>query len=211
MSFTHGAPSAHIRGMGRKESYHHGDLRAGLVEAARDLVERKGPEKLSLSDACRAAGVSTAAPYRHFADKDELLLAVALGGMERQRAAMQAAADRHPPGSEEAIAAIGLAYVRFAEAEPGVFRLMFALTKSHKDNDAVMAAGRATFGVVLAQIARREGLAPDDPAVVRRGFALWTVVHGLSFLLIDEKVTPMKVALDLPAFLADAARRFLAD
>jgi AcrR family transcriptional regulator len=61
-----GRAKGHISDMAKKDGYHHGDLRAGLVEAARALVEANGPEKLSLSDACRAAGVSTAAPYRHF-------------------------------------------------------------------------------------------------------------------------------------------------
>ncbi|MCZ8150668.1 MAG: helix-turn-helix domain containing protein, partial [Roseomonas sp.] len=74
----------------KKGRYHHGDLRAGLIEAASRLVEERGPERLTMSDASRAAGVSTAAPYRYFAERDELLNAVALEGMERQHEAMQA-------------------------------------------------------------------------------------------------------------------------
>ncbi len=89
----------------KKERYHHGDLRAGLIEAARQLVEEKGPERLTMSDASRAAGVSTAAPYRYFADRDALLDAVALEGLERQRQAMQEGGDMHPLGSDAAVAA----------------------------------------------------------------------------------------------------------
>lgn len=197
--------------MAKKDGYHHGDLRATLVEAARRLVEEKGPDRLTMSDACRAAGVSTAAPYRHFADMDAILLAVVSEGMERQRAAMEAAAAAHPRGSIAAVAAIGVAYVDFARAEPGLFRAMFALTRRHSGDDDLMAAGRATFGVVLAQIAARMGLAPDDPRVVDRGFKLWSLAHGVSFLIIDEKVEKMGAALDVPAMLLDVATRMLND
>ena len=197
--------------MQKRDAYHHGDLRAGLVEAARALVEEKGPDRLSMTDACRAAGVSTAAPYRHFSDKDDLLLAVALAGLGRQRAAMQAATEGHPPGSEAAISAMGLAYVTFARTEPGVFRLMFALTGAHKDSAALMTAGRDTFGVLLAQIAARLGRDGIDDVVIARSFPLWTFVHGLSFLLIDEKAQAMQVPVDLPTLVADNTRRLLAD
>ena len=197
--------------MAKKDGYHHGDLRAGLVEAARALVEANGPERLSLSDACRAAGVSTAAPYRHFPDKDALLFAVAQEGMERQADAMREAAAAHPLGSDAAIAAIGRAYVAFALREPGVFKLMFSLTRGHADEAALVAKGEATFGIVLVQIAARTGKAPTDPEVVITGFKLWTFVHGLSFLLIDDKLGKLDLdrLVDVDALLADAARRFL--
>lgn len=199
--------------MAKKEAYHHGDLRAGLVEAARALVEENGPERLSLSDACRAAGVSTAAPYRHFPDKHALLYAVAQEGMVRQAALMRAAAADHPMGSEAAIAALGRAYVGFATREPGVFRLMFGLTSGHADEAALIAQGEATFGIVLEQIAERTGRAVDAPEVVLCGFRLWTFVHGLSFLLIDDKLCKMDIdrLIGVDAMIDDAARRLLPD
>jgi AcrR family transcriptional regulator len=199
--------------MAKKDGYHHGDLRAGLVEAARALVETNGPERLSLSDACRAAGVSTAAPYRHFPDKDALLFAVAQEGMERQAGMMRDAASRHPLGSEAAIAAIGRAYVDFALREPGVFKLMFSLTRGHADEATLVAKGEATFGIVLAQIAARAGLPSDHGQVVLTGFRLWTFVHGLSFLLLDDKLRKLDLErlVDIDAMIADSARRFLAD
>jgi AcrR family transcriptional regulator len=199
--------------MAKKDGYHHGDLRAGLVEAARALVEEKGPEKLSLSDACRAAGVSTAAPYRHFPDKDALLFAVAQEGMERQAAMMREAAARHPLGSDAAIASIGRAYVDFAQREPGVFKLMFSLTRGHADEAALVAKGEATFGIVLSQIAARFGREATDPEVLTTGFKLWTFVHGLSFLLIDDKLGKMNLQalVDIDGVLSDIARRFLSD
>jgi AcrR family transcriptional regulator len=199
--------------MAKKDGYHHGDLRAGLVEAARALVEANGPEKLSLSDACRAAGVSTAAPYRHFPDKDALLFAVAQEGMERQAGMMREAASNNPLGSEAAVTAIGRAYVDFALREPGVFKLMFSLTRGHADEAALVARGEATFGIVLAQIAARTGHPFDHAQVVLTGFKLWTFVHGLSFLLIDDKLCKLDLdrLVDVDALIADAGRRFLAD
>jgi AcrR family transcriptional regulator len=195
----------------KKERYHHGDLRAGLIEAARLLVEAKGPDRLTMSDASRAAGVSTAAPYRYFADRDALLDAIASEGMERHRKLMQDAGDAHPLGSEAAVAAIGLAYIRFATEERGVFRLMFSLTRTHGQNPGLLQTGRETFGVLLRHLAHRYGLPADDLSILSRGLKLWTFVHGLSFLLIDDKVSAMEIPLDLPAMVADAARRFMRD
>lgn len=208
-----GRREGHIGGMAKKDSYHHGDLRAGLVEAARALVEANGPERLSLSDACRAAGVSTAAPYRHFPDKDALLHAVAEAGMDRHADRMREAAAAHPVGSEAAIAALGQAYVAWARVEPGVFKLMFSLTRGHQDEAALVKKGEETFGIVLDHIAVRTGRAPQDPSVVLCGFRLWTFVHGLSFLLIDDKLGKMglETIVDIDALIADAGRRLLAD
>lgn len=195
----------------KKERYHHGDLQAGLIEAARLLVEQKGPERLTMSDASRAAGVSTAAPYRYFADRDALLDAVALEGMERQRQAMQEAGDMHPLGSDAAVTAIGLAYIGFATRERGVFKLMFSLTRTHARHPQLLQTGRETFGVLLRHLAHRCGGPADDPSILARGLKLWTFVHGLSFLLIDDKVSAMEIPLDLPAMVADATRRFMRD
>jgi AcrR family transcriptional regulator len=164
-----------------------------------------------MSQASRAAGVSTAAPYRYFADKDELLNAVALEGMERQREAMEAGGALHPLGSEAAVTAIGLAYVNFATRERGVFRLMFSLTRTHAQHPELLQKGCNTFDVLLRHLAHRYALPADDPAILARGLKLWTFVHGLSFLLIDDKVSAMSISLDLHDTLADAARRFLRD
>ncbi|MDO9499466.1 TetR/AcrR family transcriptional regulator [Falsiroseomonas sp.] len=195
----------------KKARYHHGDLRAALIEAARLLVEQNGAERLTMSDASRAAGVSTAAPYRYFHDKDALLDAVALEGLERQRQAMLQAGAAHPLGSEAAVSAIGHAYIDFATAERGVFKLMFSQTRTHGRSPELLQKGKETFGVLLSQLAHREGGAPNDPPIRTRGLRLWTFVHGLSFLLIDDKVSAMEIPLDLSEMVADATRRFLQD
>ena len=92
-----------------KVGYHHGDLRAQLVEAVRGLIERDGPDGFSVAEASRLAGVSSGAPYKHFKDRDAILKAVALGGLQRLGERMAAASDSRPYGTQEAIDAIGLA------------------------------------------------------------------------------------------------------
>lgn len=195
----------------RKPTYHHGDLRAQLIAAVRDLIEVHGPDGFSVAEAARRAGVSSAAPYKHFRDRPELLRAVAAEGMDRLRAAMEAAAARHPPGSLEAVAAIGQAYVDFARSGPGVFRLVFSLTEGHEDAPELAAKGAACFGVVLGAVAVRMGLAVQDARVLGRAYILWTAVHGHSFLTIDHKTDKMAGAFDDAGYLMTISRAVLGD
>ncbi len=194
----------------KADSYHHGDLRAGLIEAVRRLVEEKGPDRFSVSDACRLAGVSTAAPYRHFSDKEEMLMAVALEGIRRLRAALEAAVADRPAGTDETIARLGEAYVAFARREPAVFRLVFGLTRTHSDHAEMIAEGMMTFGVLLGQVAHRIGQEMTAPEVLARSLPLWTFVHGLSFLLIDDKLTRLNLEVDVPAMVRNALGRLAA-
>lgn len=161
-------------------SYHHGDLPNALVRAAVELLEEGGATELSLRAAARRAGVSTAAPYRHFADRDALLSAVAAVGY-RELAADLAAA--HPaPATPEGLAAIATAYVRFALTRPGMFRAMFAEPCDPTSPERV-AATEAISGYVryLAQEAF------PDTDVDAMATTLWALVHGLAFLHLDGK------------------------
>lgn len=186
-----------------RSSYHHGDLRAELIAAVRTLVEAHGPDGFSVAEAARQAGVSSAAPYKHFRDRPELLRAVAAEGMDRLRTAMETASARHPAGSVEAVAAIGQAYVDFARTGPGVFRLIFGLTEGHEDDAELQAKGTACFAVVLRAAAAVLALPPDDPAVLQRAYMLWASVHGHSFLTIDRKTTgKFDMADDWPLMMA---------
>ena len=194
----------------KRDSYHHGDLRAQLIEATRQLVEAHGPDHFSVSKACRLAGVSTAAPYKHFKDKDEMLRAVALEGMQRQATQMMAELERCPQGSLDRIIALGRVYVRFAQDEPGVFRLMFGLSDDHDEDADMIAAGEACFGLVQREIAAFDGRASVSEADVGRAFMLWSFVHGLSFLAIDGKLQKMGDAPETEALLRSAAVRMMA-
>ena len=170
-----------------KAAYHHGDLRAQLVAAVRALVETHGPDGFSVAEAARRAGVSSAAPYKHFKDRPEILRAVVSEAMDRLRALMETGAGAHQTGSLEAVAAIGLAYVDFARTEPGVFRLVFSLTEGHENAPDLLAKGEACFGVVVQAVAACLGLCPSAPDVQTRAYMLWSFVHGHSFLPIDMK------------------------
>ncbi|WP_026357080.1 TetR/AcrR family transcriptional regulator [Mycobacterium sp. 141] len=160
--------------------YHHGDLPRALVNAAMELLEEGGAAELSLRAAARRAGVSTAAPYRHFADRNALLSEVAAVGYRELAAELVAA---HPaPKKPEDLAAIAVAYVRFALARPGLFRVMFAeqCDSSHAERVAAVEAIRDYLNSIVQQAFPSAD--PDAMAI-----ALWGLVHGLAFLHLDGK------------------------
>ncbi len=170
-----------------KGGYHHGDLRAQLIAAVRELVETHGPDGFTIAEAARRAGVSSAAPYKHFKDRREILRGVVSEAMDRLRHAMETGASGQPFGSLEALAAIGQAYVDFARTEPGVFRLVFGRTDGHEDDEELLDKGAACFDVVVKATADHLGPSLDDAVVQRKAYILWSYVHGHSFLTIDRK------------------------
>lgn len=194
-----------------KAGYHHGDLRAVLIEATRRLVEEKGQDGFSVSDACRLAGVSTAAPYKHFKDKNDMVVAMVLEGLTRHRANMVDAMVGIPEGSPLRVKALGQEYINFALREPGVFRLHFGGYTDRLEDDRLQSYGEETFGLVLREVAKCIG-APDVTQDVRnRGFMLWSFVHGLSFLLGDARLAEMGGDIVLDDLLTDIAKRVLTD
>lgn len=194
----------------RREGYHHGDLRQHLVEASRELIAANGMDRFSISAACRAAGVSTAAPYRHFADKEDLLIAVRIDGLQRMADAMAAHAEAKPRGTLAAIAAIGEGYVAFARAEPNMFRAIFDHTEDHANSCQVETAGNETYGVLLREVAHYLGRTEVDEVVHSVCFPLWTFVHGASCLAIDNMIDKAKVPIDIPTLISTATANLLA-
>ncbi|MDM7932211.1 TetR/AcrR family transcriptional regulator [Tabrizicola sp.] len=192
-----------------KSAYHHGDLRAQLIAAVRDLVETHGPDGFSVAEAARRAGVSSAAPYKHFKDRHEILRGVVSEAMDRLHAAMRSGAAAHATGSLEAVAAVGQAYVNFARAEPGVFRLVFGLTEGHENAPDLLKKGENCFGVVVEAAAACLELAPQHPDVQRRAYILWSFVHGHSFLTIDMKHKVASAEVDDWQYLMEVARAIL--
>ncbi|MEM6461826.1 MAG: TetR/AcrR family transcriptional regulator [Pseudomonadota bacterium] len=192
-----------------KKGYHHGDLRAALIEATRQLVEEKGPDSFSVSDACRLAGVSTAAPYKHFKDKPEMLTAVVIEGMVRHRANTLAALEGIERGTHARIIAIGKEYLNFALREPGIFRLKFGGFTDRIVDPHLKESGEQTFGVLLNEVAACLGEPEINDEVRRRSFILWSFVHGLSFILYDKQLSDMGGHVDLDALLGDVAKRIL--
>ncbi len=117
--------SWHRHGRGGRRSYHHGNLREALIEAALDLIAEKGPAGFTFAEAARQAGVSPAAPYRHFRDRDALMADVARRGFERFEQQLAAAWDEGRPNLREAFERLGKAYLGFARTEPAYYSAMF--------------------------------------------------------------------------------------
>ncbi len=195
-----------------RHRYHHGDLAQALVTAVRALVERDGPDRLSVSEACRMAGVSTAAPYRHFRDKLDILRHVCAEGFHELHDAMVAAAGAVAQPGPERLAAIGRSYVAFALAHPGAFRVMFGMKRELADPDdpARPMAAQECFAVVIAEVARAAELPPEDDDVRRLAVLLWTFVHGAATLKLDGDYEAVEIAVDTDAMIDVAARRLLA-
>jgi AcrR family transcriptional regulator len=164
-----------------KATYHHGDLRAALVHAAMELLEESGEADLSLRAVARRAGVSPAAPYRHYADREALISAVAAVGY-RELAERLAAA--HPsPSTPEQLASVAIAYVQFALERPALFRIMFT-EPCDRDNDERLAATAAVSQYVRAIVERTFPQADAEALAT----AIWALVHGLAFLHLDGKL-----------------------
>lgn len=167
-----------------RDAYHHGDLRESLISAATELVREKGPDKFSMTDACKLAGVSKAAPYRHFANKEDLLRSVISVGFEQMRQEMIAASQGFVSGTNRRICAIGLTYIAFAVREPAIFKLMFGNSMNVKEPDSEM-IGKPTFQILLDEIIVRTKMRNVDK-LMAIAFPLWTLVHGASMLTIDD-------------------------
>jgi AcrR family transcriptional regulator len=162
------------------KAYHHGDLRDALVRAALEILEDSTVTEVSVRAAARRAGVSTGAPYRHFADRDALLSAVAAVGYRELAGALVAA---HPaPRTADDLADIAVAYVQFALTRPGLFRVMFAEGCDRTDPDRV-AAVAATTEYVKAIAQQVVPTVDSEPLAT----AMWALVHGLAFLHMDGK------------------------
>lgn len=188
----------------KRTGYHHGNLRDHLISATRALIETKRPEYFKVADACRHAGVSTAAPYRHFADRKALLDAVAIAGFHDLREVAWVAGSQHTKGSVDAVSAIGKAYVEFACRESNLFRLMFGQSGSDDETKAdtegmssCEIAGRACYEVLLEQLVVTLARDSIDEQVIEAAFPLWTFVHGLSFLLIDGNLSVNRMPIDV--------------
>ena len=189
--------------MKQKARYHHGDLKEALVQAAYTLVSRNGAENFLLSDACKLAGVSTAAPYKHFRDRDEILQVVVQRAFDALDARSMAAVASKGEGTLEGIIAMGKAYVSFAAEEQRLFRLMFGQHPKVKQADGVVDDGKRCFTNVIGQVARyceANGLAGDPREIAVR---LWTFVHGASSLLIDEDYAVVAPELDVMAMIEE--------
>jgi AcrR family transcriptional regulator len=183
----------------QEKSYHHGNLRAALIEAGLAALERSDTADLSLRAIAREVGVSANAAYRHFADKEALLNALAAEGFRRFAAHQaqvqkqaQAKARRQHTDPKEARAATGKAYVHFARDNPALFRLMFGRMVSQNIHDSaneeLREMGAFAFQGLLQATAQEHGTPPESEQTLLMAIARWGLVHGLSHLMLDGQL-----------------------
>jgi AcrR family transcriptional regulator len=158
-------------------AYHHGDLRNGLLEAARSILEEESLAALTLRAVARKAGVSHAAPYRHFPNHEALLVELSIEGFDELRESLSEAAKAQGSESDK-IANIGAAYMRFVAQRPALARLMFGGQLPNRDQFPALAHKADSIGQEI-------GEALHDSAL---GLAVWSAVHGLAMLVLENVI-----------------------
>ncbi len=166
-------------------AYHHGNLKEALIRAALELIAQKGPAGFTFAEAARWAGVSPAAPYRHFRDRDELLGNVALRGFEKFEQALARAWDDGRPDVFLALDRLGKAYLEFARTEPAYYAAMFEAGIPPTLNPDLREAGDRAFAVLrgaaeklCAQLPAGQG----RPPVLMVALHIWAMAHGIAAL-----------------------------
>jgi AcrR family transcriptional regulator len=175
--------SKHGHGDGRR-GYHHGNLREALIRAALELIAKRGPAGFTFAEAARSAGVSTAAPYRHFRDRDALLADVAHRGFEQFADQLARAWNDGRPNPLTAFENVGRAYLAFAREEPAFFAAMFEAGLPLEADPALAEASQRAFGVLRSA---SEAICATLPAAARppplmMSLHIWSLSHGIASL-----------------------------
>ncbi|NET31061.1 MAG: TetR/AcrR family transcriptional regulator [Cyanothece sp. SIO1E1] len=194
----------------RETPYHHGDLRQSLIHAALELItEKQDANTLSLREVARRVGVSHAAPYRHFADKDALLAAVAEEGFHLLLTYLQKGMAKTPDDPVGQLQASGVAYVKFAISHPSHYRVMFGAFRADPlAYPSLNTAAQAAFDVMVNAIAsgqQARTIKAGNPQHL--AWVAWSLVHGLALLLIEQQL-PITDEPDIAA-LAELATQSL--
>lgn len=195
--------------MNKGGSYHHGNLRNALILAAVDLIEERGSPDFAISEAAKLAGVSAAAPYRHFKDREALLDAVAdlyfIGLAEKT----QETCDACPKGSRESILALGRTYLHYVSGHPAFYNLIWNedvhRTKQHSEGEH--RPGFYTFVGAVSDWCQHQSLTNSNP--LELAVKLWAMAHGLSVLNINGQIGRFMPDTDVAAMLTSSADTFL--
>ena len=182
----------------RRDTYHHGNLRQALIDQAVQTIRQHGVEGLTLRGVGADLRVSRTALYRHFADKEALLAAVATDGFRTFHAALAEAWEAGGRG-RAGFEAMGLAYVRFAVANPSHYRVMFGGFVDHAGADpALVTEADGAFQVLLDSLIEQQDrglIVSDDPRQL--GLYIWAIVHGIAMLSIDGQLPAQQSAEEL--------------
>ncbi len=204
------SPSQRERG---SQSYHHGNLRRALLDVSLDLIEREGVASLSLREVSRRAGVTHAAPYRHFADKEALLAGVAEEGHQTLLAEMLQGLEKVNAGSSAArIEAVAITYVGFAVDHPSYFRVMFGPELSDGDRyPSLLAASERSFDLLISEIETAQTLgALRAGAALPLALTVWCQMHGLAHLLVDDRLARKRITAEqAPSLARDQVRELI--
>ncbi len=181
MTGEDGDPDEDGADTGRRRSYHHGNLRQALIDAALPLIEAKGPLGFTLAEAARAAGVSTAAPYRHFRGRDELIEAVAQQGYATFADRLERAWNDGRPSALSAFMATGRAYLDFARANPGHYMAMFESGVSIAGDPELARAADRAMSILISAAERLAERLPADrrPPAAMVANHVWAFSHGV--------------------------------
>jgi AcrR family transcriptional regulator len=184
-----------VPGPAGRGTYRHGDLRRALLEVGIELARSGGPDAVVLREATRQVGVAPNAAYRHFADRNALLQAVCAAAQSALAVAMETELSRLPQGRDPADAArahlraIGTGYLRFAQAEPGLFRTAFSVPDHLREAASPARAGSSgltpfqLLTTILDELVAADVLPPERRPGAE--FLAWSAVHGLAMLLIE--------------------------
>jgi AcrR family transcriptional regulator len=177
MAWTRQDPNA-------RRGYHHGNLREALIDAALNLIAQKGPAGFTFADAARSAGVSSAAPYRHFRDRDALVTDVARRGFELFETHLERAWNGGKPEPFRAFENVGRAYLSFARSEPAYYSAMFEGAVAPDSDPALRQASEQAFAVLRRASETLCARAPagQRPPALMMSLHVWALSHGVASL-----------------------------
>ena len=169
---------------GARRGYHHGNLREALIDAALNLIAQKGPAGFTFADAARSAGVSSAAPYRHFRDRDALLADVARRGFELFEAHLEKAWNNGQPEPFRAFENVGRAYLGFARSEPAYYSAMFEAGVALDSDPGLRQASELAFAVLrrASEALSAHALPDKRPPALMMSLHVWALSHGIASL-----------------------------
>ncbi len=172
-------------------SYHHGDLKNALIAAGIDILSEEGLQALSLRKVALRAGVSHAAPYAHYADKQALIAAIATEGYRRLYETLRAIGERHAGDPLRQLVEAAWAYAQFAQQDPAHFKITFSgAVEQQRQYPAFVEMSQQCFGVLVQIVAACQAeqlLKPGPPDLL--AVSVWGLVHGVVSLLLEDQIS----------------------